>query len=45
MKLKDGYFAKDSNGDVYWYDEINVKDIRPFKIFRTVTEAIDWINE
>lgn len=22
----------------------NVKDIRPFKIFRTVAEAIDWVN-
>lgn len=22
MKLKDGYFAKDSNGDVYWYAEM-----------------------
>ena len=23
----------------------NVKDIHPFKTFRTVAEAIDWINE
>ena len=25
MKLKDGYCAKDGNGDVYWYDEMPVK--------------------
>lgn len=26
MKLKDGYYAKDSNGDVYWYEEMPEKE-------------------
>ena len=37
MKIKDGYYAKDENGDVYWYAEMPVK--RQYEWDRTTNSS------